>query len=85
MNSFGRLKWTVHKLSLSANLLDLSLSIQDESIVTQTHQKKLNLYIYLAGSSAYPMGTLQSLIFGKLCMYQLTNTLHEDFIYLYIY
>ena len=69
----------MHEPSLSINFLDLNLATENGGIVTHTHQKKLNLNLYLAGNSAHPVGTLKGLIFGELRRYQLTNTHHEDF------
>ena len=81
LNDFGRLKWTVENPAMLADFLDVSLTIQDGRIVSRTHQKKLNLYLYLAGSSAHTPSTLKSLIFGEMRRYCLTNTYSQDYVH----
>ena len=49
------------------------------SIQFKTHQKELNLYLYIPPHSAHPPGTLRSLIHGLLRKYWIQNTNPSDF------
>jgi hypothetical protein len=65
MNDFGRLRWTFSARSLTADFLDLSLTLEYDGEVTSTlFEKQLNLHMYLPPHSAHPPGALRGLIFG---------------------
>ncbi len=49
------------------------------TIQFKTHQKELNLYLYIPPHSAHPPGTLRSLIHGLLRKYWIQNTNPSDF------
>ena len=46
-NTFGILTWEFEDLSSEVNFLDLTISIENNRIVTKTFQKPLNLYQYI--------------------------------------
>ena len=56
-----------------------SLPISPLTIQFKTHQKELNLYLYIPPHSAHPPGTLRSLIHGLLRKYWIQNTNPSDF------
>jgi len=54
LNNFGILTWEVEKLSdTNVNFLDLTLTIENDRIVSKTFQKKMNLFLYLPSTSAH--------------------------------
>lgn len=59
--------------------LDLEIERDTHSYVFKTHQKQLNLYLYLPANSAHPPGVLKGMIFGLVRQYRLQNTRNEDF------
>lgn len=61
--------------------LDLSISIDPSTrgIITKTHQKKLNLHLYVPAYSAHAPGALRGLVTGLLLKYKRQNTFIDDF------
>ena len=62
-----------------ASFLDLSLELKNNKIITRTHQKALNLYLYIPRNSSHPPHSLLGLITGLLKKYYLQNTYLHDF------
>jgi hypothetical protein len=80
LNQFGSLKWNVESLTHSTNFLDLTITIKNQHLVTNTFQKPLNLYLYIPPLSAHPISCFKGLITREIYRYWLQNTNEEDFI-----
>jgi hypothetical protein len=63
-NALRPLQWTFEKRCKKAIFLDLSITLNDDTIETTIYEKKLNLYLYLPPHSCHPPGVLKGLIFG---------------------
>lgn len=68
----------------SVNFLDLRIRLQPHAtgsftIITNTHQKALNAYLYLPPTSHHPVSIFRSFILGELIRYIRNSTLEEDF------
>lgn len=59
--------------------LDLCIYRHEDRFTHRTHQKKLNLYLYIPSTSAHPPGVLKGLIFGLLKKYKIQNPMPQDF------
>jgi len=80
INNFGSLKWTTTGFTNDLTFMDLKIHIKENGeIHTCTHQKELNLYLYIPQGSAHSPSMLRSLIYGRLRAYKLHNTDIEDF------
>ena len=66
MNQFGKLKWEFTTMTNTINFLDVTLTLQNGSIITRMYEKVLNLYLYLPPHSSHPPGVLKGLIHGRL-------------------
>ncbi|KAL7537643.1 hypothetical protein ACHAWF_014369 [Thalassiosira exigua] len=53
-NDFGILRWDFDEPSTSVVFLDLNLRIENNRIITSTHQKPINLYQYIPPTSSQP-------------------------------
>jgi hypothetical protein len=73
LNNWGTLKWVIEEPSQNTHFLDLDISIQGHSIVTETYQKAMNLYLYIPPSSAHPPSCFKGLIAGELRRYWSQN------------
>jgi hypothetical protein len=73
LNNWGTLKWVIEEPSKNTHFLDLNINIQGHSIVTETYQKAMNLYLYIPPSSAHPPSCLKGLIAGELRRYWSQN------------
>ena len=81
LNRFGVLKWTVNDPAKRGTFLDLDIRIEGSRIITRTYQKPMNLYLYLAGSSAHPQGVVKGTIYGLLRRYHEQNTFYSDYLH----
>ena len=75
----SKLKFTFELNSTQMAFLDLWIIRDHTTIATKTHQKALNLHLYLPASSAHPPGVLKGLIFGLIKKYKKQNTHYSDF------
>jgi hypothetical protein len=75
----SKLKLTSEVHQREVAFLDLWICKQNRSFYTKTHQKKLNLYLYLPANSAHPPGVLKGLIKGLIQKYRLQNPRPRDF------
>ena len=57
---------------------DLTLMIEDQRIVTETFQKKMNLFLYLPSSSAHPQGCIKGIIYGLVNRHYIRNTYQNN-------
>jgi len=64
--TYGTLEWAPATYGKRATFLDLNLWIHNNKIETKTHQKELNLYLYIPPTSSHPPATLKGLIHGSL-------------------
>ena len=78
-NNFGILKWEFEELSTSVNFLDLTISIENNKIVTRTYQKPINLYQYIMPQSCHPPGMAKGIITSLLRNYYRQNTKTTDY------
>jgi len=60
--------------------LDLTISIKNETIVTKTYQKAINLRQYLSPMSNHPSGMIKGIIYSLLKTYKNQNTYLEDYL-----
>jgi len=74
LNSWGSLTWVTKEPSMATNFLDLSIEINNSTILTSTFQKTSNLYLYIPPKSAHPPSCLKGLITGDLKHYWSQNT-----------
>lgn len=75
----SRLKFTHERSMTEAPFLDLWIIKTDDGLRTKTHQKALNLYLYLPAASAHPPGVLKGLIYGLVKKYAMQNPDTNDF------
>jgi hypothetical protein len=80
LNSFGLLRWDIDEPSSSIDYLDLTITIKDRRIITQTYQKEMNLYQYLPPHSSHPPSTLRGMIYSLMRTYFKQNTLKQDYV-----
>ena len=74
-----KLSFTQSLDSKAVAFLDLWV-IKDKNVYThKTHQKKLNLYLYIPAASAHPPGVLKGLLFGLVKKYRKQNPRETDF------
>jgi len=80
LNNYGKLRWTTTGFTDHLTFMDLDINIlPDGSIHTSTHQKELNLYLYIPKGSAHSPSMLRGLVYGRLRAYKLHNTDPKDF------
>jgi hypothetical protein len=75
----SKLKFTFEKFEKEAPFMDLWILNQSEFFLTRTHQKALNLYLYLPANSAHPPGVLKGLVYGLIKKYHKQNSSFDDF------
>lgn len=66
MSNFHRLEWVVSQRSHTINFLDLTITIENNTINTTLYEKIHNLYLYIPPQSAHPPGVLTGMIFGTV-------------------
>lgn len=69
--------WTSNRSEIP--FLDLLVRRLDSQFTYKTHQKQLNLYLYLPAASAHPPGILKGLVFGLIKKYRRQNPNDSDF------
>jgi hypothetical protein len=72
------LKFTYEIFKIEAPFLDLWILKNQDRFHTRTHQKKLNLHLYLPANSAHPPGVLKGLIFGLIKKYSFQTSKPEE-------
>jgi hypothetical protein len=73
LNEWGNLRWKIEEPSKRTVFLDLELQLQNSTITAKTHQKEMNLYLYIPPSSAHPPSCFKGLIVGELRRYWTQN------------
>ena len=83
VNNFGILTWDIVDVtpSLTIDFLDLTLTIENNRIVTKTFQKVMSLHLYLPSASAHPRGCIKGTVYGLIKRYYDQNTYRKDFVY----
>lgn len=76
---YTKLNFTWTQSSKEIAFLDVWILAATPRYQTRTHQKKLNLYLYLPANSAHPPGVLKGLIFSLVKKYHKQNSRPEDF------
>lgn len=79
MTMLSKLRFTIDEYDNAAPFLDLWIHHDDNKFFTKTHQKKLNLYLYLPSNSAHPPGVLKGMIIGLIKKYKFQNPRFQDF------
>lgn len=74
-----KLHFTVNKCIDSASFLDLIIYQECNTLYFKTHQKALNLHLYLPAHSAHPPGVLKGMVFGLVSKYRQQNSKDADF------
>lgn len=75
----SRLQFTFEFNPSQVAFLDLWIIRDNDKFMTRTHEKTLNLHLYLPAASAHPPGVLKGLIFGLIKKYKKQNTNSSDF------
>ena len=78
-NNFGILEWEFEKPTTSVNILDLTISTENNKIVTKTYQKSTNLFQYIMPQSAHPPNMEKDIITRLLRIYYRKNTKMADY------
>ena len=81
LNAFGPgiLTWDMDKPSKSIDYLDLTITIDNGRITTQTFCMPLNLYQYITTLSNHPFSIIKGMIYGILKQYYRQNSNREDY------
>jgi hypothetical protein len=74
------LKFTYEKFEDECPFLDLWILKDTDKYKTKTHQKQLNLYLYIPANSAHPPGVLKGLIYGLIKKYHKQNSSRQDYL-----
>ena len=72
------LSWTFKFHEFEAPFLDLTIYRGKSQFATRTHEKQLNLHLYIPYRSAHPPGNLKGLVIGLIRRYQRQNTDLKD-------
>jgi hypothetical protein len=76
----SKLQFETQICTTEACFLDVVIR-KESKYETKTHQKALNLFLYLPKHSAHPPGILKSLIYGRIMVFHKQNSKKEDFLY----
>jgi hypothetical protein len=79
INDFGLLRWEIDEPTISLDYLDINITIDNDSIVTRTFRKAMNLYQFLPPHSAHPPATLKGMIYSLMKTYLYQNSHQRDY------
>ena len=79
INKFSILKWNIEDPSISVDFLDLTLKIEDGTIIYNMYQKPTNVYQYICPNSAHQPLIIGGIVFRMLKRYYHQNTHVEDY------
>ena len=82
MKQLSGLDFTKEQHETSATFLDLTVYWEGTKYLTRTHQKELNLYLYVPANSAHPKGILKSIVYGRVFKFWKQNSKTSDFVQL---
>jgi hypothetical protein len=72
---FGKLTCEFSERTTSVNFLDMTLTLDNNRVLTRLYEKPLNLYLYIPPHSAHPPGILRGMITGYVTrVHRLTST-----------
>ena len=72
-----RVNWNIQQIK--NEFLDLIIEIRDGRIITSTHQKSMNNYLYIPYKSFHPRHVKTNFIINELKRYRRNSTLETDF------
>ena len=75
------LQFTFEEATSQAVILDLVVFWDENTYLTRTYQKDLNLYLYVPKRSAHPPGIIKSIVYGRVLKFAKQNSRREDFRY----
>ena len=78
VNDFHGLEWKFSKLSDRVNFLDITLTMQDNTIQTTLFEKSINQYLYIPPGSAHPPRVLLGLVHGNILRIYCLCSTEED-------
>jgi hypothetical protein len=73
LNNWVSLKWVIKEPSHRTQFLDLNIQLENSTIMTETYQKSMNLYLYIPPLSAHPQSCFKGLIHGEVRRYWIQN------------
>ena len=79
LTQLSGLKFTKEEHEDEAVIQDLIVYWEGTEYLTRTHEKELNLYLYVSANSAHPRGVLKSIVFGRVLKFWKQNSKKEDF------
>eukprot|EP00804_Cyclotella_cryptica_P024906 CCRYP_011806-RE/>CCRYP_011806-RE protein AED:0.30 eAED:0.30 QI:0/-1/0/1/-1/0/1/0/232 len=74
LNCWYGLTWPCTAPALSCDFMDMTISIENGTLVTRVFKKDMNLYLYLPPTSSHPKGIGTGLIFGQVLRYRRLST-----------
>ena len=71
IDDFGVLTWDITSMKPypSVNSLDMTLTINNQRIISKTHHKGMSLHLYIPPMSEHPHGCIRGTIFGLISRY----------------
>ena len=75
-----KIKYTSTKLSLEAEMLDLTIVIKDNRLLTKPFSKETASPFYLHAESMHPQATIKSIPYAQLLRLRRNSTLMSDFV-----
>ena len=83
IDNFSVLTWEITGIqpATSVNLLDMTLTIKNDTIISKTYQISMNLHLYIPPMSEHPPGCILGTIFGLISRYYQQNTYKKGFAY----
>jgi hypothetical protein len=76
---FGKLTWEFSQRTTSVNFLDITLTLDQNNIVTRLFEKPHNLCLYIPPYSAHPPGILRAMIYGHIArVFCLTSKISDS-------
>lgn len=79
MTELSKLEFTWEEHKKEAAFLDLVIFWEKNKFLTKTHEKALNLYLYVTSSSSHPRSTLKSIVNGRIKKFKQQNSLKEHY------
>jgi len=74
------LQFTLEEHLKEATFLDLKIYWKNGRYLSKTHEKELNLHLFIPSTSAHPSGILKSIIYGRVKKFKTQNSEDEHFL-----
>jgi hypothetical protein len=72
------LEWIIQPLSTQVDFMDMTISIEEDKIVTTLFEKPSNFHLYTPPNSCHPPGLLRGIVYGMMnCIHTLCSA-HDD-------